>query len=63
MAAGDILTPDRAGGHGVDPVSAVSASSLASSLSPHSAQDPIYAPVRQRWVIRKNYFVMIENDG
>ena len=59
MAAGDILTPDRAGGHGVDPVSAVSAS----SLSPHSAQDPIYAPVRQRWVIRKNYFVMIENDG
>lgn len=47
MAAGDILTPDRAGGHGVDPVSAVSASSLASSLSPHSAQDPIYAPVRQ----------------
>ena len=53
MAAGDILTPA-----GADPVSAVSAS----SLSPHSAQDPIYAPVRQRWVIRKNYFVMIEND-
>lgn len=22
--------------------------------------DPIYAPVRQRWVIKQNYFVMLE---
>ena len=27
---------------------------------PNTTSDPIYAPVRQRWVINQNYFVMLE---
>lgn len=43
------------------PASGVKADPASSSSDFKPIQpDPIYAPVRQRWVIKQNYFVMLE---